>query len=238
MRARAVAQAERHAPDRAQVGGDVLADDAVAARRAHGQLRRPRRPARPPAPSSFGSTTYSTRSRPSSLRTRASNSAISSRVVTFASDSICWPCRTVSKVLCGAAPTRWVGESAVTSSGCARLERLQAAEELVVLGVRDLRIVEHVVAMVVVRDGATQLDRFVPHVARRPCHSRTGSSSLLAGRHLVNHRAVPRRPSCSSSPCWRPAFRVPRARSRCPVEALHAAERAAACWCIRTTPRR
>src|SRR4029077_12519124 len=74
--------------------------------------------------------------------------------------------------------------------GMCALDRLQAAKELVVLGVRDLRIVEHVVAMVVVRDGATQLHRFVPHVARRACHSRTGSSSLLAGRHLVNHLAV------------------------------------------------
>jgi len=41
-------------------------------------------------PSIFGSHAYSMRSRPRSLRTRASNSIISSRVAAFWSDSIGW----------------------------------------------------------------------------------------------------------------------------------------------------
>src|SRR5262249_3277395 len=74
--------------------------------------------------------------------------------------------------------------------GMCLLDRLQATEQLVVLGIRDLRIVEDVVAMVVVRDGAPERGRSRRHVARRAWHSRTGCSSLLADRHLVNHLAV------------------------------------------------
>jgi hypothetical protein len=46
---------------------------------------------------------------------------------------------------CGSAPTRSVGESAVRSSGVLGLERLQLAEQPVVLGVGQRRPVEHVV---------------------------------------------------------------------------------------------
>src|SRR5262245_33966910 len=60
--------------------------------------------------------------------------------------------------------------------GVRDLELLQRAEQRIVLGIRDLRIVEDVIAVVVVGESATQLGSLLPHVARRPWHSRTGSS--------------------------------------------------------------
>ena len=61
----------------------------------------------------------------------------------------------------GGAPTRWVGESGVTSSGCSVLERLELVEERVVGAVVDLGIVEDVVAVVVVLDQPPELGRAV-----------------------------------------------------------------------------
>ena len=57
----------------------------------------------------------------------------------------------------GSAPTRWVGESGVTSSGCSRLDRAQLVEQRVVDVVADLGVVEDVVAVVVVRELLAQL---------------------------------------------------------------------------------
>ena len=48
----------------------------------------------------------------------------------------------------GAAPTRWVGESAVTSSGCSVSRSDSSRSSPVVLGVGDLGLVEDVVAVV------------------------------------------------------------------------------------------
>ena len=70
-------------------------------------------------PSIFGSATYSMRSRPRNFRARSSKAAISSGVVTFCSESMGWRWRTVANSVAGEAPTRWVGESGVRSSGCA-----------------------------------------------------------------------------------------------------------------------
>ena len=52
--------------------------------------------------------------------------------------------------------------------GIGLLQLLETAEERIVLGIRDLGCVEHVIAMIVIRDGATQLGQLVPDVARGP----------------------------------------------------------------------
>jgi hypothetical protein len=55
-----------------------------------------------------------------------------------------------------ALPTRWVGESLVISSG-AGFQRLELVEQPVVLGVRNARLVEDVVAVVVLIQFSAQL---------------------------------------------------------------------------------
>jgi hypothetical protein len=62
----------------------------------------------------------------------------------------------LGEALRGCPPTRWVGESGVAAPDV-RLQRLQLAKQPVVLGVRDLRIIEDVVAVVVVVQLAAQL---------------------------------------------------------------------------------
>ena len=57
----------------------------------------------------------------------------------------------------GGAPTRCVGESDGDELRMRRFERLQLVEERVVNAVRDLRIVEDVVAVVVVLDQPSEL---------------------------------------------------------------------------------
>mgnify|MGYP003694504673 CR=1 FL=1 len=57
----------------------------------------------------------------------------------------------------GAPPTRCVGESGVAELGMRRLQLGELAEQLVVLGIRNARIVEHVVAVVVRFDVPAQL---------------------------------------------------------------------------------
>ena len=91
---------------------------------------------------------------------RWSNSSISSAFIALASDIIIWRCTTTANFSLGAAPTRWVGESGVSSSGCSRLERLEPAHQGVVLGVGKLGIVEDVVEMVVTVDLLAQLFGF------------------------------------------------------------------------------
>ena len=61
------------------------------------------------------------------------------------------------KVDTGRPPGRCVGESGVTSSGCARFELAQLPDERVELGVGDLGRVEHEVLLVVVLDRLAQL---------------------------------------------------------------------------------
>ena len=96
--------------------------------------------------------------RPRSRRIRASNFAGALIVVSVSVriDSIGTRCRTGANDAAGAPATRCVGESGVTSDGMLRFERLQLAEQRVVLGVADGRRVEHVVAMVVLLDLAPQ----------------------------------------------------------------------------------
>ena len=64
---------------------------------------------------------------------------------------------TEAKSTDGAAPTRWVGESAVTRSGCSSSMRPQLAQEGVEIGVGDLGRVLLVVLLVVVGDLGPQL---------------------------------------------------------------------------------
>ena len=75
-------------------------------------------------------------------------------------------CRTGWNSPEGAAPTVWVGESAVTSDGVGGLEVTKLPHQEVVLGVGDLRGVEHVVALVVIGDQLAQFGR--PGRRRRP----------------------------------------------------------------------
>ncbi len=70
------------------------------------------------SPSILGSVT-SWNGSPSSNRSRRSAHARSSASLrAFASESIGWGCRTEANCDEGGAPTRCVGESGVTSSGC------------------------------------------------------------------------------------------------------------------------
>ena len=140
---RGLGQPGRDDRDRAQVGGDVLAGRAVAARRALDEpaalVAQADRQAvdlelgdvarGPGAGSGAGG-------RPRPLRTRASKARSSSWLNAFderqhrpaVADLV-----EASPV--GAPPTRWVGESGVISVRVGGLERDELAEELVVLGV-------------------------------------------------------------------------------------------------------
>ena len=110
------------------------------------------------SPSIFGSITYATGSSvPSRLRTSSAHLTSASSVVTFSSEPICSRCRTFWKRSDSGAPTRCVGESGVTSSGLRLLERDQLVVEPVVLGVRDRRLVEHVVLVEVAVEQLAQL---------------------------------------------------------------------------------
>ena len=86
-------------------------------------------------------------------------------------------CRTGWNSPRGAAPTVCVGESGVTRVGYVGLELPELEHQEVVLGVGDLRRVEHVVPLVVVLDQLAQLGRpgrrfgrrVAGRPARRPC---------------------------------------------------------------------
>ena len=76
-------------------------------------------------PSTLGSQTYSNSfwsipSRARWLRIRAAQASSSSALRALASENIGSGWRTLSSALTGSAPTRWVGESGVTSSGLSR----------------------------------------------------------------------------------------------------------------------
>ena len=85
-------------------------------------------------------------------RTRRRNSTTSAPSKALSSDSIGTRCRTLPKSATGGAPTRWDGLSGADQFGKARLDRLVAPAQGVVLGVRDLRRVALVVEAVVAGD--------------------------------------------------------------------------------------
>ena len=74
---------------------------------------------------------------------------------------------------------RWVGESALISCGMGFLQRLQFAQQAIVFGIRDLRIVEHIIAVVMKTDLLAELfyalcrlrfySHLVPIIRMQPC---------------------------------------------------------------------
>ena len=80
---------------------------------------------------------------------RATKSVTSSSPKALSSDSIGTACRTLAKPRDGAAPTLRDRLSSVRRSGKARLDRLVAPPQRVVLGVGDRRRVLLVIALVV-----------------------------------------------------------------------------------------
>ena len=88
---------------------------------------------------------------------RATHARSSSSERALASEYIGCGWRTFSSLETGSAPTRWVGESGVTSSGCSASMPPQLVEQRVVGVVADDRVVEDVVAVVVLGDLAAQL---------------------------------------------------------------------------------
>ena len=192
---RRVVDPPRDLRDRAQVVRDVLADLAVAARRAALEASRRGRSARRRGRRSSARRRSGTRDPRSprardGARIRATQARSSSSERTFASDSIGWRWRTFSSRLTGAPPTRCVGESGVDELGVGGLDRDELAVERVVLLVADLGVVLDVVALRVVGE--------LPRAARRrgppdrPCaltsraavRDRARSSAAMPGRSV------------------------------------------------------
>ena len=93
---------------------------------------------------------------PSKSRTRPSKSRSSPSFSALSRLSIGDECATLTKPSRGLPPTRWVGESSVTNSGCAASSALQLPHHHVVLGVRDFRRVQHVIKILVMRNFLAQ----------------------------------------------------------------------------------
>ncbi len=102
-------------------------------------------------------------------------------------DSIGTAWRTGAKPSSTVPSTRCVGESGVTQLGMRRLDRLQLLEQPVVLGVGDLRLVEHVVAVGVVLQQLAQFARRVARVSDRRRSCRASCATLSAS---VAHRTL------------------------------------------------
>ena len=150
------AQPVRHGADRADVGGDVLADVAVAAGGPADELAvlvgdRDR----DAVDLRLADVGRSHGRAPSRTRSRQATSSSSSN--TLSSDSRRAECLTGANRADGAPPTRWVGESGVSRSGCFSSSAAQLAQQPIEVGVGDLGRVEHVVAIAVVLDLRAQL---------------------------------------------------------------------------------
>ena len=115
------------------------------------------------------------------MRTSSAHFWIASSVVTFSSEPIGARCSTFWNLSEGGPPTRRVGESSVASSGLLLLERLQLVEEAVVLGVRDLRVVEHVVAVVVVVELLPELRGRACAASQRAARSSSADATTASG---------------------------------------------------------
>ena len=100
-------------------------------------------------PSYFSSQTMSKASVSSRVATRRCHATSSSSLNALPRLSIGTGCSACTKLSAGSAPTRWVGESGVTSSGFASSISRRLPEEGVVLGVAYLGPVEYVVEVVV-----------------------------------------------------------------------------------------
>src|SRR5881396_1068980 len=117
--------------------------------------------------------------------------------------------------------------------GMRLLERLEAAEERVVLRVGDLRVVEHVVAVVVALDLAPEVRDLLPNVGLRlrPGHRRSDYQLDDPPSSAMRARSCAAAGSCwCSSPC-----RAAAARSSCPWSRRRCRTGSASCS-TRTTP--
>ena len=174
-------------------------------------------------------------------RMRRSKSRTSSSLNALSSDSIGNAMPTSPNAATGAAPTRCVGESAVRSSGYSRFDGAQLQHQPIVFGVRHLRIVERVIAVVVTIQQLAQFRRAAAAraIARRGACAQPdlccrAAAALESGPHP---RAAPRRAAARTACPWRPApfpanlSRETLARSR----AAH--RRSAAARAARATPR-
>ena len=168
-----IVEPQRDRWDRPQVVGDVLADLAVAARRPPLEFA-VRYSSEIARPSIFGSTTYSNCRVLDPLAGEVvahplrSRRAAPRRVRAFASDSIAWGWRTFSSSddrLAAGPLRRRVGRDQL---GVLGLDRPQLIEQRVVLVVADLGIVEDVVAVAVVVELLSQLDRALGRRVRNP----------------------------------------------------------------------
>ena len=186
---------QRDRLDRAQVLGHVLADLAVAAGGAARRARRPRRRSEIARPSTFGSVTkrISASSTPSLFEQALGALQPGAQLLLVARvgqrEHRLQVARRLEALLSGLAPTRWVGESGVTQVGVLRLEVAQLVQQRVVLGVGDLRVVEDVVAVVVVLELRAQLVRALGGL---------GQTSRAAGASSRSRS----KPDSSSTPAW------------------------------------
>ena len=89
--------------------------------------------------------------------TRAAHASSSSNENALSSESIGARCGTGANRSAGVAPTRCVGESGVISSGNRSSSWSSSRDQLVVVGVGDLRRVEHVVQVAVLVDLVAEL---------------------------------------------------------------------------------
>ena len=105
-------------------------------------------------------------------------------------------CATLTKPSRGLPPTRCVGESGVISSGCSRLELLQLVHQLVEFGVADFRIVEHVIAVLVMANLVSEIFKLGLDIAGRGAHTglhyieMAGSFCVHRGRNSLNINMV------------------------------------------------
>ena len=150
--------AQRDGLERAQVGGDVLAHLAVAARGALGEdtvavVQNDGQAVDLRLNNEFGRTA----TRSSSLRTRSYQARASWAPKAFASERIGaggGPWRSGRQAV---APARWVGESARDPGRIVALDLLELVQQAIVLSVADDRRIQHVIAIIVEIDLCLEL---------------------------------------------------------------------------------
>ena len=99
----------------------------------------------------------------------------------------------------GGPPTLRVGESSVASSGCFSSSVLQLVEEPVVLRVRDLGVVEDVVAVVVVVQELPELRR--ARGSQRAARSSSAVSTTVSGSSASSRSRGWMRPQVTATEC-------------------------------------
>ena len=130
---------------------------------------------------------------------RRSKATTSSSVKALSSESIGTWCTTSPKAPLGVARDALSRRVRRDELGICGLERAQLAHQAVVLGVRNLRIIEHVIAVVVLRRSAPQFGG-----TRRRRRASRGGPAVQGSRRLAIREGVSG-PPCSScsTPCRR-----------------------------------